>query len=534
MNPSADAPLRTSRRFGGRWLRPTLVCLGAWVALVVIFYAEEDWRGQRDWNRYRQAKEALGEHLEFRAYIPKPVPDAENFAETPIVKSWLSEASFFTNDLYARADAYVYAGNTKAVPYYHRRFMDLVAWQTASDALKSGELIPDTTRPSLTSLPLSTQHFETDKTDLATRASAAPAVLEGLKPDEADFTELRLASGRTHSRFPLQYDLDDPARTLLWHLAKIKAACLPLNLQACAELAGGETDKAAADVKLMLYLADSVKTEPFLLSFLVRAACFQIAVQPVWEGLAERRWTEAQLQELQARFQHYDFLADLAQSLKAERAFGILEVDQVKKKGLGLDPLANIEDIGRTTQREEFLNLVGRMMPAGWYELERLNYCTIFDAKMKGAMDRAAERVFPGRIASNSRQFPDQPESTSLDSILNHRVIAIRVLPFLPKMPIKAAVPQTAANQAAIACALERYRLAKGQFPEKLAALTPQYMSRLPHDVITGQPYKYRRTDDGQFILYSVGWNEKDDGGVPGKRLFDDKDGDWVWDYPVK
>jgi len=49
--------------------------------------------------------------------------------------------------------------------------------------------------------------------------------------------------------------------------------------------------------------------------------------------------------------------------------------------------------------------------------------------------------------------------------------------------------------------------------------------------VITGQPYKYRLTGDGQFILYSVGWNEKDDGGVPGKRRFDDQEGDWVWDY---
>ena len=95
------------------------------------------------------------------------------------------------------------------------------------------------------------------------------------------------------------------------------------------------------------------------------------------------------------------------------------------------------------------------------------------------------------------------------------------------------ASPQTCANQAALACALERYRLANGQFPETLDALTPQFISRPPNDVITGQPYKYRRTEDGQFILYSVGWNEKDDGGVPGKTLFDKTQGDWVWDYPA-
>jgi hypothetical protein len=47
--------------------------------------------------------------------------------------------------------------------------------------------------------------------------------------------------------------------------------------------------------------------------------------------------------------------------------------------------------------------------------------------------------------------------------------------------------------------------------------------------VIRGEPYKYRQTSDGGYVLYSVGWNEKDDGGLPGKRLFDDQDGDWVW-----
>jgi len=30
----------------------------------------------------------------------------------------------------------------------------------------------------------------------------------------------------------------------------------------------------------------------------------------------------------------------------------------------------------------------------------------------------------------------------------------------------------------------------------------------------------------------AVGRDEKDDGGVPGKRDFDVKEGDWVWQYP--
>jgi hypothetical protein len=70
-------------------------------------------------------------------------------------------------------------------------------------------------------------------------------------------------------------------------------------------------------------------------------------------------------------------------------------------------------------------------------------------------------------------------------------------------------------------------------------------MSELPHDIINGQPLHYRRTADGQFVLYSVGWNETDDGGVAimkpdsnprdeSKSLVGMDYGDWVWRYPGK
>ena len=69
-------------------------------------------------------------------------------------------------------------------------------------------------------------------------------------------------------------------------------------------------------------------------------------------------------------------------------------------------------------------------------------------------------------------------------------------------------------------------------------AHAPQFVAQVPHDVIGGQPLKYRRTNDGQFVLYSIGWNEKDDGGVTGYRnggtAPDFESSDWVWRYPAK
>ncbi len=103
------------------------------------------------------------------------------------------------------------------------------------------------------------------------------------------------------------------------------------------------------------------------------------------------------------------------------------------------------------------------------------------------------------------------------------------------------AFAQTAINQAVVACALERHRLARGNYPEKLEALLPEYANKLPHDIITGEPLKYRRLTENEFTLYSVGLNRVDDGGKPAPRekdwegrwrpMPDLRKGDWVWRY---
>ena len=97
---------------------------------------------------------------------------------------------------------------------------------------------------------------------------------------------------------------------------------------------------------------------------------------------------------------------------------------------------------------------------------------------------------------------------------------------------------QTLANEAQIVCVLERYRLAHGEYPETLDELVPQFIEKLPHDIIGGGPLIYHPTPNGKFLLYSVGWNETDDGGHDSPKTQNGGDdftkGDWVWQYPAK
>ena len=60
--------------------------------------------------------------------------------------------------------------------------------------------------------------------------------------------------------------------------------------------------------------------------------------------------------------------------------------------------------------------------------------------------------------------------------------------------------------------ATERYRLAEGRLPGKLADLVPEYLDAVPEDPFDGQPLRYRRREKG-YVIYSIGKDGVDGGG---------------------
>jgi hypothetical protein len=69
-----------------------------------------------------------------------------------------------------------------------------------------------------------------------------------------------------------------------------------------------------------------------------------------------------------------------------------------------------------------------------------------------------------------------------------------------------------------LALALETYRARKGGYPDRLDDLVPDTLPRIPIDPFDGQPLRWKR--NGQdLVLYSIGRNLKDDGGVETDEL---------------
>ncbi len=67
-----------------------------------------------------------------------------------------------------------------------------------------------------------------------------------------------------------------------------------------------------------------------------------------------------------------------------------------------------------------------------------------------------------------------------------------------------------------VAIALERYRMDHGEYPGELEALVPAYLDEVPADPFDGEPMRYLLTGDAA-VVYSVGANLTDDGGVSAK-----------------
>jgi hypothetical protein len=325
------------------------------------------------------------------------------------------------------------------------------------------------------------------------------------------------------------------------HLDAIRECAEVLELRAIAELQNGRNDKALADVNLMLRLTDASRIEPFLYSHIVRIEILQKALQPIYEGLVNREWSDSQLAELDSKLSNFDFLTDYKFALRGYMivdGHGFIEYLRRDPGQIFEQPMSLGE--GPETNPSTLVDSgIGNLIPAGWYYQNELNVDRVTEEFYLPVVDTNHEILSPISVRRAEAAVEAEAEiphvgpynffERGVDGLLGDAMTV--------------AYGQNAANLARVAIALERYWLAHGEYPESLTPLAPEFIMRLPHNIIDGQPLHYRRTANGQFVLYSVGWNETDEGGVVvliketsgeegALHGVNRAKGDWVWRYP--
>jgi hypothetical protein len=491
-----------------------LLGIGCVAGLIALIYGEEDFRGWLAWHQFKAQWEAKGEKFDFGAFFPASVPDDQNFAMAPVVTT-----------TYGR----ILQRNGKTVVPQNTNVVDLLQMPLDVDNGGPTHAMGNWQRAVSSNLEPWQQYYR----DLSLTTNLFPVapqpqtpgadVLLALSRYETTIEELRRAAALPASRFPLNYDNEQPFAILLPHLAPLKGCAIVLRLRTLAELEAGQNQAALADISLALRLTEKIRSEPFLISQLVRIAMFQITGQAVWEGLGNHGWTDAQLSELEGQLASFDFISDYQVAMRGENACQIASIDALRHRP-GL-----LDSIGESGDKDSIRlgDLRGYLIPSGWFYQNELRSSRFILEQFLPIAQVNRQAFFPGQAAQANQSLNAMRHTP-------YTVICRMLLPGLTRSAHKFAFAQASLNLARCACALERHRLAAGKYPETLDELAPKFISKVPPDPIGGRPLHYRCQDNEHFVLYSVGWNEEDDGGhvrVGKGGSVDLDNGDWVWRY---
>jgi hypothetical protein len=475
------------RIFSVRNLMCALFVVIAFVTAWAIFCVEERWRGERQWNNYRKEARQRGAKLEMKDVIPPDLPDAENFAATPLIR-----------DLFApRAK-----GQPAPKWFVAAKLGDIGA---AKGTRYRGVPMLDSYR----------DEFVKQGIIPAPASDSTEAVLAALRIVEPELQQLREAGRRPNSKFPVQWERG--IATLLPHLTAMQATTQVYRLGITANLAKGDTATALQHFRDGLRIYTAMRKEAAIISGLVRINILRIIESGVVEDGALSKWSDDDLRQIPALLAKVDIAADFALALESERALVNTIFDELmSKSSLELAKFSNDVDM---SQRATAISLY----PRGWFRLSQVKTNQFFDRTIAHGLDLTTK-------------VDDDP-------LLRSGKVSLRTLPYFLYRKVTPAFENATAkyinlrafhSQVMTACALELFRRKNSAYPERLDALIPEFLASAPRDPVDDSAMRYRRTDDGGFMLWSIGPNRIDDGGKsdPQKSLTSQLD--WVLQVPGK
>ena len=483
--------------FSARILKRFFIAFFSVVVVITAAWQFENWRGRTKWETWKAEWEAKGEKFDLASVVPAGVPNEQNFAKSALFEPLFNVDSNGKPGDQATFDTAKDRFGLKRSPqnsfgwrHGHRR--DFAAWES--------EFLQLDNPPAKGATPVDT-------------------VLVALESYAADMAKLANDVRRPHSRFDIRYE--DSFAALLPHLTVQRQVAVLFSLRASARLTKDDIEGALLDTLTTILLAESLATEPLIISQLVRSAILQIGVQPFWEGVVDRKWTASHLTKLRDALQPIELLRGMALSFRGERnminywmnRMRVSEVDMARE----LDMITSGS------------SLLGISLPDCLVYQNQFHINRIITENVLMGIDLENRRLV-------AQQFKTLEEEVRIlkEGFTPYHFIAGILLPAYDRMGIKVSANQAAIDQALIVTALESHRLAKDSYPVSLDALSPEWLTAVPGDWFSDNGLVYRLNVDGTFTLYSIGYNETNDGGGylfgEGKRKpIQFEEGDWPW-----
>jgi hypothetical protein len=249
------------------------------------------------------------------------------------------------------------------------------------------------------------------------------------------------------------------------------------------------------------------------------------ALSIIHEGIAAHAWTEAELKDMEEVLKKEDFLGNLEQAFRGERACFNRTMDHFRQGGYRAYERAQ-QEVDRVAGNED----------AGWMSLLKGIGMRVYLPTLL-SFDQASQNLLVQRMldamAANGWKGMNADPAFQAAAGTEANAFALPLILTQKGFPATAAVAEKGAAildrviQARLAIALERYYLAHQEYPRSLDTLVPDYLENLPPEILTGERMHYDRTSPGSFLLWADGWDGKNDAGTPVKP--GETGGDWVW-----
>jgi hypothetical protein len=342
---------------------------------------------------------------------------------------------------------------------------------------------------------------EMEKLAPSAQVSVATTILEILGPAQSLTKHLSGLLQRPSAYYPIRYQ--DNFATPLPHISEMLSLAQMLRVRSEASLVLDRSTEAFEDTMMILGLQKTMRDQPLLIALLVRESMILLGLEPMNKGIHHHQWRDSELAGIQNHLLMIDLQENLMTAYRGERAsfyaFLLQLTDTTASK---LPPRKRPTDIMLPDQMDYYyktmqatLDTMQKHQTLGWNS--SLPFGSGFDVK-------GWKRYF--------------------------RWVVALAMPAMEGAVEKTAECQTQVDQTLIACALERYRIARGSYPASLDPLVPEYLAKLPNSPINGKPMNYTLKPDGNFLLWTPGWNLNSLGGKPGQFI---GEGDIVWGQPL-
>jgi hypothetical protein len=480
------------------------------VILTILFYVEEDWRGAHAWATTKASWEAKGETFDYAKFIPPPVPDEQNLAAIPLFKIKPDKNSTGAPSLNMAA-----LNTAMRTGEANQELPTLGGWQRG--------VLPDLGKFKTTIAGSYATVFNVTKPPAGTLAQfeALYPFLENLRVE---------ANARSLCRFNLDYGVAPPILRSFGLIARPIRLSQILTIDAILALDEHQPDLALKDIEINHRLLTAAKRDPTIVGGLVALGMVAVGEAAIYDGMANHSWSDAQLDTLEHIEEPINFLADYQFANRSEAA--MTAADTAYFKSL---PRSKVSALFRLWDSPIFNSLQwSPPWPNGWWDLNVSQLAALHSAEM-ATVDPTTRLVFPS--ICRELQNKVSGENARWDAHAPWNIWFTLATDNTLNLTLKYAEGQVWLDETRITCALERYRLAHGVYPGSLGELTPKFIDEVPHDIMNGQSYHYRLNGDGTFLLYSVGWNQKDDSGTVGfdkdyPKIIDYEQADWVWPTP--